>query len=92
MPATVATPVLTAAASGLHLQLGAFANVGNAQQFRDRVARELPWLREPPAIVAQAGLHRVRVGPYPTRQEAQAVADRIQFELAVTPLLTPSKP
>lgn len=91
-PATVVTPVLTGEDAGLYLQLGAFASAGNAQQFRDRVARDLAWLREPPAIVVQAGLHRVRLGPYTTRQEAQSVAERIQSELALTPLITPPKP
>ena len=63
-----------------------------AQDVRDRVARELPWLTEPPAIVAQAGLHRVHVGPYATREAAQAAAERIQSSLAIAPLITNPKP
>lgn len=91
-PATVVTPVLTGDTAALYLQLGAFSSPDNARQFRDRVARDLPWLAEPPTIVVQAGLHRVRVGPYATREAAQAAADRIQSSLSIAPLITTPKP
>ena len=90
--ATVVTPVLTGDAATLYLQLGAFSSLDNARQFRDRVAHELPWLAEPPTIALQAGLHRVRVGPYATREAAQAAAERIQSALAIAPLITNPKP
>lgn len=88
--AEVASPVVTPEASGLYLQLGAFSSVDNAEAFRDRLARELPWLLEPIQVGSAAGLHRVRLGPYRTREEAQAIADKIRASLDFAPVILPA--
>jgi rare lipoprotein A len=88
--AEITTPVLAAEAAGLYLQLGAFSSVDNAESFRDRIARELPWLLEPIQVAATGGLHRVRLGPYRTREEAQAIADKVRASLDIAPLITPA--
>jgi rare lipoprotein A len=89
-PAEVATPIVAAGPSGLYLQLGAFSSVDNAESFRARVARDLPWLLEPIEVAAAGSLHRVRLGPYKTREEAQAIADRIRASLDLAPVITPA--
>jgi rare lipoprotein A len=88
--AEIATPVLSAEGSGLYLQLGAFSSVDNAEAFRDRLARELPWLLEPIQVAASGSLHRVRLGPYKSREEAQAIADKVRASLDIAPLITPA--
>ncbi len=88
--AEVASPIVTPEPAGLFLQLGAFSSVDNAEAFRDRLARELPWLLEPIQVAAAAGLHRVRLGPYKTREEAQAIADKIRASLDFAPVILPA--
>ena len=70
---------------GLFLQLGAFASVDNADSFRAHLMRELDWLSEPVAIQAGGGMHRVHLGPYPSRDAAERVANRIRQTLGYTP-------
>ncbi|MCM2326323.1 MAG: SPOR domain-containing protein [Lysobacter sp.] len=82
--------MVAAEATGLYLQLGAFSSVDNAESFRDRIARELPWLLEPIQVAASGSLHRVRLGPYRTREEAQAIADKVRSSLDIAPLITPA--
>jgi rare lipoprotein A len=88
--AEIATPLLAPGPSGLYLQLGAFSSAENAESFRDHLARSLPWLNEPIQVAAGASLHRVRLGPYRNREEAQAIADKIRASLDLTPVITPA--
>jgi rare lipoprotein A len=89
-PAEVATPLVAREAAGHYLQLGAFSSVDNAEAFRARVARELPWLLEPVRVASASGLHRVRLGPYKTREEAQAIADKVRASLDFAPVISPA--
>ena len=87
-PAPVEPPIATVAdASGVYLQLGAFASRENADLFRDRVANELTWLAAALRIESRDGLHRVRAGPYRDRIEALAVSGHIREALEVTPIV-----
>ena len=88
--AEVVTPIVDPEPAGLYLQLGAFSSVDNAESFRDKVSRELPWLFEPIRIAQAGSLHRVRLGPYKTREEAQAIADKIRASLDFAPVITPA--
>jgi rare lipoprotein A len=74
-------------ASGVYLQLGAFASRENADVFRDRVAAQLTWLAGSLRIESSDGLHRVRAGPYRDRIEALAVSGHIRDALEVTPIV-----
>ncbi|MGB8433287.1 MAG: septal ring lytic transglycosylase RlpA family protein [Burkholderiales bacterium] len=74
-------------ASGVYLQLGAFASRENADVFRDRVAGQLTWLAGALRIESVDGLHRVRAGPYRDRIEALAVSGHIRDALEVTPIV-----
>jgi rare lipoprotein A len=83
--AEIETPVVSKDAEGLWLQLGAFASAQSAEIFRDKVARDMPWILEPFAIVQHGGLSRVRLGPYHTRAEADAIADKVRQSLGYAP-------
>jgi rare lipoprotein A len=86
---TVETAVLAPEAGGLYLQLGAFSSVENAESFRSKMARDLTWLLEPIQILPRESLYRVRLGPYKTRDEAQAIADKIRESLDFAPVISP---
>jgi rare lipoprotein A len=86
--AVVETPMVSREAGGIWLQLGAFSSVDTAESFREKVARELPWLLEPVSITPHDGLHRVRLGPYRNAEEAAAIGDKVRRSLGVTPVMT----
>jgi rare lipoprotein A len=88
--AEAAAPPVTRESTGIYVQLGAFASADNAEGFRARLARDLAWLPEPVQVAPTGGLHRVRVGPYKTREEAQAVAERIRASLDLSPVISPA--
>ncbi|MEY3201716.1 MAG: hypothetical protein RIR70_1266 [Pseudomonadota bacterium] len=74
-------------ARGVYLQLAAFSNKDNAESFRNHLARELGPLGDKLIVHAAAGLHRLRLGPYNTPQEARRVAERIREMLDVKVVL-----
>ena len=82
------TPIVAREGAEIWLQLGAFSSLDGAENFREHVARELPWMLEPIAIASRDGLHRVRLGPYRNRDEATAIADKVRSSLGVAPLVT----
>ncbi len=70
---------------GLFLQLGAFSNADNAESLRSHLLRELDWLSEGIQIQVNGGMHRVHLGPYPSRSDAERVAERIRLALGYKP-------
>lgn len=84
----IETPVIVEETAGLWLQLGAFSSREGAEDFRDKVARQLTWFHEPVQVTARDGLHRVRLGPYRNRDEALAIADKVRQTLGFAPALT----
>lgn len=89
-PTVIATSPITSEGNELFLQLGAFGSQDNASIFRDRMARELDWNREPVLVVFKDGLWRVRMGPYPTRLEAESIQARVKESHDFSPVI--SKP
>jgi len=87
--AVIETPVVSQEPAGLWLQLGAFSSAESAESFRQKMARDLPWLLEPAQVMARDGLHRVRLGPYRNRDEASAIADKVRASLGFLPVLIP---
>lgn len=88
-PAGVAGPESGGApAAGLFVQLGAFASRSGAEGFRDRVKRDLGWVSEALQILLRYGLYRVGLGPYATRGEAAAIADRVRETANLVPLIS----
>lgn len=76
-----------AAAKGIYLQLGAFANADNAENLKNHLTRELDWLNETMRIYPSAGIHRLQLGPYASRDDANRVADKIRSTLGLKPAL-----
>lgn len=68
---------------GIYLQLGAFAARDNAENFRARLALELAVLDRPAEVYHRDGLFRLHVGPYRSRAEAAADAQRLQDALEI---------
>lgn len=75
----------SSAARGVYLQLGAFASAENAENLRSHLSRELEWLTEGILINTGGGMHRVHLGPYVSRAEAERVAERIRLALGYKP-------
>jgi len=73
--------------AGVYLQLGAFNSRENAESLQARIARELAWLQESMHVLLGGTLWRLQVGPYRSRGEARSVAERIEAELNLKPLL-----
>ena len=86
---TIAAPGVASSSSevvsGIYLQLGAFANVDNAENLKNHLSRELDWLVEPMRVQPSAGIHRLHLGPYSNRAEADKMAERIRAALGFKP-------
>ena len=77
----------TADRPGLWIQLAAFSSAEAADAFRDKAAREMPWIAEPVQVVKSDGYARVRLGPYRTREEAEAIAAKVRESLGYAPAI-----
>ncbi|MEP7329141.1 MAG: septal ring lytic transglycosylase RlpA family protein, partial [Betaproteobacteria bacterium] len=87
-PADPPTPI-SQTAGGFSVQLGAFSNYGNAQNFLAHIQGQLASAQVEPKVRETAGLYRVYVGPYPDRDEARRVADRITGAFGVATAIAP---
>jgi rare lipoprotein A len=77
----------TEAGKNTYIQVGAFSSRENAEDFRGRVSRELAWLSEGIQVLSIGNLWRLHVGPYGSGDAARAIAERIEAELNLKPLL-----
>ena len=68
---------------GFVVQLGAFANYANAQNFLAHLANQIATTGVEPRIRQVNGLYRVFVGPYATRDEARRTGDRLRDALGL---------
>lgn len=82
-----APPPAAMPSKGIFLQLGAFANLDNAENLKNRLASELDWLSGNMRIHASGGIHRLHVGPYGNRSEAERTAERIRLALGYQPAI-----
>ena len=73
--------------TGFYLQLGAFSSRDAAETFRVRVYRELAWLSEAIRVIGLVSVFRLHLGPYRSQEEARSIADRIEAELKLRPVL-----
>jgi rare lipoprotein A len=72
---------------GIFLQLGAFSAREAAENLRTQIYRDLAWLTETIQVVAAGALYRLHLGPYRTQDEARSIAERIQSELSLRPMI-----
>ena len=80
---TAATP------GGFAVQLGAFASYPNAQSFVEHVRGQLASAAVEAKVRQANSLFRVYVGPYATRDEARAVAQRLESAFGFATTLAP---
>ena len=74
-----------ASSRGVYLQLGAFANAENAENLKNHLLRELDWLNESMRVNPAGGIHRLHLGPYASRGDADKVAEKIRAALGYRP-------
>ena len=74
-------------APGFWVQLGAFRERAGAAAFERRVANALTWLSPRLAVHDDATLFRLQAGPYASREDARAAADRIRSALQLVPVI-----
>ena len=86
-PAPVPAATVASEAKGVYLQLGAFSSQDGADSFRARIYRDLAWLSDTIKIVPAGAFHRLHLGPYRSQDEARPIADRIQAELSLRPVM-----
>jgi rare lipoprotein A len=94
-PSVETTPVgdapaaraFTKPARGFWVQLGAFAQRDGAEGFHKRVSTEADWLAPLLAVFSDASVFRLQAGPYPSRDEARGVAERVRVALQLVPLI-----
>lgn len=72
---------------GIFLQLGAFASAENAENLKNHLTRDLDWLSDPIQIHRAGNIHRLHLGPYPSRAEAERMAQRIRVALGYAPTI-----
>ncbi len=77
----------TVPARGFWVQLGAFRARDGAEGFQRRVAAELDWLSPLLAVFDDAPMFRLQAGPYPRRDEARSVAERVRGALQLVPVI-----
>ncbi len=88
-PTDAPPPISRETAGGYSVQLGAFQNFTNAQNFLAHIQGQLASAQVEPKVREASGLYRVYVGPYPDRDEARRTADRISREFGVTTAVAP---
>jgi rare lipoprotein A len=93
MPPETGAPARAAAkaAPGFWLQLGAFGQAEGALRFQQRVADEAAWLAPLLTVFSERSLHRLQAGPYASRAQAQAAAQRLRDQLQLVPAVVERK-
>jgi rare lipoprotein A len=86
-PAPPEEPKNPVEAKNTFIQVGAFSSRGNAEEYRERVTRQLTWLTDGIQILSIGNLWRLHVGPYGTSDAARPIAERIEAELKLKPLV-----
>lgn len=87
-PHAPALTVTESSADGIYLQFGAFSSYISADQLANRLTREIAQVESRNVHVDSGStLHRVRLGPYPTRTAAVNAAVRIQEATGMQPAL-----
>jgi rare lipoprotein A len=84
-----AAPISAETSGGFAVQLGAFQNFNNAQTFLAHVQGLLATAQVEPRVRNVGGLYRVYVGPYPDRDEARRVAERLKSAFGIATAIGP---
>ena len=82
-----AARAFTKPARGFWVQLGAFTQRDGAEGFHKRVSAEAYWLAPLLAVFSDTSVFRLQAGPYPSRDEARGVAERVRLALQLVPVI-----
>ena len=74
-------------AGGVYLQLGAFSSRDNAESLRAQVLQELAGLQDRLEVLLAGSLWRLQLGPYGSADDARPIAERIETQLKLRPLV-----
>lgn len=69
------------------VQLGSFSSAENAEAARAKIAAQLPWLKILPSVFQNGDIHRVQIGPFTNKEDAQELIERIQQTTNLHPAL-----
>ncbi|HSW07069.1 septal ring lytic transglycosylase RlpA family protein [Aquabacterium sp.] len=86
-PPASGSPAPTAAGRGFWLQLGAFRQRAAAIDLQQQLQRQADWLAPLLAVFNERSLHRLQAGPYASRDDAGAAAERLRDLLPALPLI-----
>jgi len=86
-PAAPVPALKIAAAQGFWLQFGAFSRLEGAEQLREQFTRGMEEIAPMLTIFKDKNLHRLQAGPFTSREDARAAADRVRSAMALTPIL-----
>ncbi len=75
------------ALGSLRIQVGSFAELANAHALAGRLRSRYPEVRIQPVDLPEGRRYRVLVGQFRSEEQAQAVADRIESEFDLQPLV-----
>ena len=64
---------------------GQWLDADNAETMRVRMSRELDWAEADLRINTSGGIHRLHLGPYPSRAAAEKIAERIRQDYGFKP-------
>ncbi len=70
----------------LMLQLGAFSSSDAAETAKERMRRQFDEVREDFRVVLEGNLYKVHLGPYPSREAAAVVADKVRAQTEFKPI------
>lgn len=87
LPDAPPTRPLASAEAGWWIQLGAFRQREGAESFHRRVIAEIDWLAPLLGVFSDAALYRLQAGPYASRDEARAGAEKVREALQLVPLV-----
>lgn len=77
-----------ASSGGAFVQVGAFRQKDNADQLRDKITQSGAAQSGSVESWYNDGIHRVRLGPYANRDEAERVAAQLKQSLGLTAIIT----
>jgi rare lipoprotein A len=87
VPMPTGETVVATLPPGAYVQLGAFRTRDGAEGLLNTVGRELGWIKDRLAVLAEADRYRLHAGPFPTADAAREVARRIADSLNLTPFV-----
>jgi rare lipoprotein A len=77
-----------AGSGNVYLQLGAFKFRQGAQEYLVKMSSELGDSGRRLDLFAKDGLVRVHYGPFASKEEARAAAEKLQVRLGFTPIVS----